>query len=409
MDVPRRTILPALLALALAPAASPAQEPDCVGPVGDARPGSRQWVEREALNAYCGEQRFHDLASNPAYLGALPGSLASPLTTGDPVRLQDPYRDPIALDGVRFRYDEGSFTDAGGKVVPTAVFRPLTDPGPDGYPAVVITHGGAANQEMYLWASEGLAEAGYLVLTFQVPNTAQTHTEDTRSALDFLLSERNPWRAQVDERRIGLAGHSAGGVAVNRVAHEDPRVDAAVVWDRAQSTPLPTDITLRTPSLFFVADFQCQRSPVCVPVVYADRPDPRGPGDKDEDFQRVQAGGVDAMKVALRAGTHLDFTQLPVGTGSRHGQAVAQYYTLAWFDRYLRDDESALGRLTADTFDASADASSISGGTWDAGTQRNVPITLAGMPVADRLSFHFRSAYAFAGGPVCEDITQGCG
>ncbi len=50
-----------------------------------------------------------------------------------------------------------------------------------------------------------------------------------------------------------------------------------------------------------------------------------------------EAAGVDTMKVSLRAATHLDFTQFGIaGTGSRYGAAVAEYYTLAWFNRYLR-------------------------------------------------------------------------
>ena len=84
------------------------------------------------------------------------------------------------------------------------------------------------------------------------------------------------------------------------------------------------------------ADFNCQRVPVCLPERYPSPPDPLGPGNKDEDFRRVRAAGVDTMKVSLRAATHLDFTEFPQANGSRYGVVTTFYYTRAWFDRYLK-------------------------------------------------------------------------
>ena len=118
------------------------------------------------------------------------------------------------------------------------------------------------------------------------------------------------------------------------------------------------------------------------------------------------------------ADVHYDFTQFGlVGTGSRYGAAVAEYYTLAWFDRYLRGaqpDGAALAadarrRLTATTFDDSEDVHDISAGQFDPATQSNVPAYLARQPVVDRLSFHFRSGYWLDGGAAqCDDIRRGC-
>src|SRR5207249_3281768 len=114
--------------------------------------------------------------------------------------------------------------------------------------------------------------------------------------------------------------------------------------------------------------------------------------------------------------THLDYTQFGLaGTGSRYGAAVAEYYTLAWFDRYLRGATDrplarrALRRLTARRFDASQDIHNISAGQFDPLTQSNVPAYLAGQPVLDRLSFHFRSGYWLShGAKKCDDIRAGC-
>jgi dienelactone hydrolase len=288
------------------------------------------------------------------------------------------------------------------------LFWPLASYEPP-YPGVVIMHGGAANQEMYWWAAEGLAEAGYMVLTVNIGRTDDGHYQATKDGLDWLLSSANPHRAELNAKRIGLAGHSAGGVAVSRLGQEDPRVDAIASWDRAQSGTMPDDLALRTPAIFFTADYNCQQVPVCLPRPYDAAPDPLGPGNKDEDFQRLRAARVDTMKVALRAAVHLDFTEWPELNGSRYGVVTTLYYTLAWFDRYLKGDKAATERLTAQRFDDSADVHSISTGRFDPQTLTNVPPTIAGQPVVDRLSFHFRSGYWLNRGRLaCEDMRAEC-
>jgi hypothetical protein len=123
------------------------------------------------------------------------------------------------------------------------------------------------------------------------------------------------------------------------------------------------------------------------------------------------------MKISLRAATHLDFTEFPQANGSRHGVVTTLYYTLAWFDRYLkgsaRGEEAlaaaALRRLIATRFDDTADVHYISGGRFDPAGGRNAPAQIGGQAVPDRLSFHFRSAYFLRGGRyVCEDMRAGC-
>src|SRR4051812_434537 len=168
-------LVAALLALP-SPAAGAPGEPDCVGPAGDPQPGTPQWQQREADNAYCGEQRAYDTASNPLFAAGWAQMQAR--HPGEDFRA-DPFRDPLVLNGSRFRYRQVRVSDPSGGTVPGMLFRPCdatcTDRPPGlsthrpPYPGVLIVHGGGANQEMYLWAAEGLAESGYEVLTFQVP------------------------------------------------------------------------------------------------------------------------------------------------------------------------------------------------------------------------------------------------
>jgi dienelactone hydrolase len=407
-----RVILLAAVALAIGfpPAALAGDTIDCTGPVAAAQPGTPAWTQREAENAYCATQRSVDTNTNPAYFAALPNQ-------GARVTSMDPAREPTKLDGIRFRFEERTITDATGKAYPTFLFRPLATVPPP-YPGVVIMHGGAANFEMYLWAAEGLAEAGYMVAGVNIGRTDDGHYEATKAALDWLTSTPagpfadgsfNPHWTELDRGSIGLAGHSAGGVAVSRLGQEDTRIDAIVSWDRAQSSGMPEDLALRTPALFVTADYNCQRVPVCLPQPYDAPPDPLGPGNKDEDFRRLRTARIDTMKIALRAAVHLDFTEWPALNASRYGAVTTEYFTQAWFDRYLKHDRTATRRLVATRFDDSADVHNISTGRWDAVNLRNLPARIAGQPVADRLSFHFRSAYWLNRGALrCESMRDGC-
>ena len=90
------------------------------GPAGDPQPNTPAWHQREQENDYCGEQRFNDTSSNPAYLTAKAQLDAQ--SGGD--TQEDPFRDPAALNGVRFRYQRVSFTDSAGQRLPGMLFRP---------------------------------------------------------------------------------------------------------------------------------------------------------------------------------------------------------------------------------------------------------------------------------------------
>ena len=102
-------------------------------------------------------------------------------------------------------------------------------------PAVVLCHGFTGFKEVkYLVRlAQGLSRAGFVCLRFDYADgvgdsdgTSEdmllTHQiEDTHAALNFL--EADP---DVDARRIGLTGHSLGGVACIAVAASDTRVKA---------------------------------------------------------------------------------------------------------------------------------------------------------------------------------------
>ncbi|GAB2743718.1 hypothetical protein [Nocardioides pakistanensis] len=159
-----------------------------------------------------------------------------------------------------------------------------TKAGPRKRPLVVITNGSVqASEELYWWAAQTLAKAGYVVLTrdpqmqgrsdtfgagddrfdgFPSQTTGITFYDHTQDAIDFALSRPdrpycpresrsgashcdkqrtrvedglatafNPFWRLVDRTRIGLAGHSYGAAGVSWVGQTDRRVDAVVAWD----------------------------------------------------------------------------------------------------------------------------------------------------------------------------------
>jgi hypothetical protein len=155
--------------------------------------------------------------------------------------------------------------------------------------------------------------------------------------------------------------------------------------------------------------------------------------------------GVDSEIISIRNGTHLTYSYIPyVLPANEIGERVAFYYTLAWFDEYLRHGRDALlpawdtayRRLTSlGTFDQSADyndntryrhAGDVSFGAGTYSTARaaahptnpqagNVPYEIKGIPIQDTLSFYYYSEYRVhdplaAGDPLrtCTDMLSGC-
>jgi pimeloyl-ACP methyl ester carboxylesterase len=423
-----------LVVCALAAPAASAQQSvtDCEGPAPDAQPGTAEWTTRDANNMYCAVQRHADQTLHPVS----PAPASTAIHGLAPMSFTDAYREPARHDDERFRFEPATITNRNGEKLAAEIYRPCAQGTCQGmpsslrpyrprYPAVVVLHGGGSRKELHWWSSQTLAEAGYMVVAFDGAADDLANSEDV---LDWLTAtpqgptvagEHNPFWRELDRSRIGLAGHSRGGQAASVLGQTDPRVSAIVSWDRGTGLPLPQE--LRTPTLFFVADYACQANPVCQPEPYLEPPQGEGPKGRGNEYQTVRAAGVDSMKIVLRATTHLDWTPSEP-SGNRYGEIVSVYYTLAWFDRYLKGAMrpgvagEARRRLTADRFDGSADRHNISQGRFDPAKLAagggdlyagNVPYEIEGMPVADRLSFYFRSAYAFDG-VDCEDMRAGC-
>jgi dienelactone hydrolase len=455
-------------------ALAPSAPIDCLAPAGNPAPGSQAWTDRDYANQYCATERLQDEVASPSFgttfwsetpaifAGQNIAMLTTPThphvtlaqvvpggTTTDPYRTIDRW-----TAAKRGRVDALSFTADDGATLNGYLFRPPASvQGP--YPGIVITTGSIQGyQQMYFWAAEGLAEAGYEVLTYDVQGQGTSDTfgadctppavpsgqcqgvpfqqsynfyQGTEDALNYFFSAANPGRTQLDPARVGIAGHSLGASAVSEIGQCDPRVKAIVAWDKLATTTgkcsdkaahlpagAPATPSLKVPALGIHSEYFFNPTSMSAP------PDPHA---QDGAYKQLTAMGTDSMIVQLRSSTHLEYTYVPyILPASRLGERVAFYYTLAWFDRYVKDDPSAFGRLRLTTFGASADASAIGAGGYDPAaaaanptdtTAGNVPYRIAGLPVADRMSFYYESEYSLStpgggGRLTCLDMRANC-
>ncbi|HEV2812799.1 MAG TPA: hypothetical protein VGW10_06045 [Solirubrobacteraceae bacterium] len=272
-------------------------------------------------------------------------------------------------------------------------------------PVVVITNGSIqASEQMYWWAAQTLAKAGYVVITSDPQGQGRsdnagegqdadegvhsqvagnTFYDGTQDALDFLLStpaapfcarssrsgtshcakqERrvaagrnaafNPYHELVDPQRVGIAGHSYGASGVSWIAQQDERVDAVVAWDSLCDPSSPDSegdagcsnggqggpVALRVPSLNLTNDYFTGRDRKSSP------PDPIAKSTASLAFSKA---GVDTGSIVIRGGTHFEYSYLPTTSfrATLRGIDLSAWYTLAWFDKYVKGDPTAERRL----------------------------------------------------------------
>ena len=367
-----------------------------------------------------------------------------------------------------------------------------TKAGPAKRPGIVITNGSVqANEQLYWYAAQTLAKAGYVVLTFDPQGQGQSDTfgegvdrgegfpaqtdgrpffDGTEDAINFFFSTpQHPYvpetscstgtshaakqarrvKARLDSAynpywqllngRLGLAGHSYGAAGVSYICQWDPRVNAIVAWDNlSQPSPgqggqeqfppgelgcpahpedrvdLTKDLAGRTgkPALGMSADYflpptpntQMPRSPQQCKQI-EDQYDQNGTKPtKDEGLDcksfvsdEYSKHGIDSGEIVIRGGSHLDFSFVsnPAFGATLRGADLIDWYTTAWFDKYVKQDPTADARLLSDRWRHDATEASVD-------------------PTGDgnMFSFYHLSRLDFTlddGTKVdCEDLRKGC-
>jgi dienelactone hydrolase len=425
-------------------------------------PTNPAWLARDALNQYCATLRIRDQLASPAYgtanvtegaklyaaqaqeqLADGPGHVHGGVTTLVPgSQAADAFRTIEAWEKatggtatrVTFTSSDGARLHGHLWMPPKKAAKPRA-----GYPGIVITDGSVqAYEQLYYWAAQGLAQYGYQVLTYDVQGQGDSDLlpascapsscpgvpyqqdynfyQGTEDALSWFDSAKNPGFRSLDRSRLAIAGHSLGAAAVSWVGQCDNRVKAIVAWDDLQPVTMadcPQNVSvpkafratkLHTPALATTNDYEFNVQPATAV------PDPHGDANAgglngDAGYLSLAKAGIDSELVSFRNGTHLTYSYIPLVLPSNQlSERLAFYWTLAWFDQYVRDGANpytsrpAFDRLTnLGAYDGSADVNrlgtvSIGTGTWDTG-KGNVPYRVKGVPVTGSLSFYYYSGY----------------
>jgi dienelactone hydrolase len=219
----------------------------------------------------------------------------------------------------------------------------------------------------------------------------------------------NPFWQMVDPQSIGLAGHSYGAAGVSYIGQADPRIKALVAWDNLtapdpnQSTgasgggpeekPCPSDPAARRPAPVTKPGLGMSADYFIPPEPNTSDPDPLAKSQQSRAYSRA---GVDSGEIIIRGGTHYDFDWIPNGgfPATLRGADEINWYTRAWFDKYIRHDPTADKRLLTQRFRADGPEARI-----DPHHDGNM------------FSFYYRSRLDIAtsaGRFDCEDLRAGC-
>jgi predicted dienelactone hydrolase len=243
--------------------------------------------------------------------------------------LASPGRGQVVAEGVaRASFEvRANTTDL---VTVTVVFPATGDGAPVGgaHPGVVYIQGGAVSPRRYEWQAVELAKRGYVVALPQHPLDLAFFAIDQGQAARRLLVEPPAGSLLVgltDPDRLGVAGHSLGGVVAVKLALGGgfrAVVVQASFQDTADNAKLPA---LGMPSLYLAGQSDCMAKEQQVRDGWATAPAP-------------------SALVVLAGVTHFEFTDSeaddvarncapPTPLSIAHGRIVEA--TLAFFDAAL--------------------------------------------------------------------------
>jgi dienelactone hydrolase len=168
----RRTIAGLRLGAAVCALASSLATAVHAAPADEPAPFTPAWYAREAQNYADAHGRTADQLSNVAYQ-QLRFEICTSDTTDKGACDGDPYRRLEAWNGVRGRVTEVSYTNRYGATIRADLWAPktpFTDPVTGNvtgkFPGVIIVSGYGFERFRYRAFAQGLAESGYIVLTF---------------------------------------------------------------------------------------------------------------------------------------------------------------------------------------------------------------------------------------------------
>jgi hypothetical protein len=149
-----------------------------------------------------------------------------------------------------------------------------------------------------------------------------------------------------------------------------------------------TTVPITKPGLGISADYGLPPTP------NASLPDPYY---KTQESYAYSKAAVDTGEIMIRGGSHLDFSWIPNQAfgASLRGPDIIDWYTTAWFDKYLKHDPSADARLLTERW---------RNDPVEAGIDPNHDGNAFSFYFYSRLSIHLASGSVFD----CEDLREGC-
>jgi len=251
------------------------------------------------------------------------------------------------------------------------------------------------------------------------------HSQACEGSYPTKLLSQNPFADRLDLNRLGIAGHSLGAQSVMEVQSfdapgadpwpgaldESNPVDVAVAWDSGSnphllsggtSTPLVHDLAVALVAFPVTLNprvpLMSQQSEYgLVPTAFLS---PGKPDSHKADYAAWSAQQIPVFQFTIRGSTHYEWSPTstlpstswcPAVKDGRcvggFGRPLAEHYSVAWFDRWLKQrGESGY---------CDADARLLADASW-----------------RDRYSFYFRSARRFPDRQKtlhqCTDIRAGC-
>lgn len=225
----------------------------------------------------------------------------------------------LAMGGHEVKYAEA---EAPGDWKKFEAFYPADlETGEDAYPVVVFANGTGVFASKYKALFKHLASWGFIVLGNEDPSTCTGASAE--ATLTWLLEQNGDpdsvFYQRVDTERIGISGHSQGGVAVFNAVSEQPH---GGLYTCAVSLS-PTDHALAV-----AIGLNYDPGKMSVPTLILAAP--------ENDV--ITPDGVKGLAGAIPAGT---ITALRPGMD--HGKMLysADGYVTAWFMWQLRNDQDA--------------------------------------------------------------------
>lgn len=239
----------------------------------------------------------------------------------------------------------------------------------DGLPTILLSPGNATNVEFYAALAEDLASHGFVVIGIDhpyqvaavdlgssvaifpgdppidqaqkvIPAKIDERVADIGFVLDRLESDAGglaPLVGHLDLSRIGLLGHSNGGIAAAE-ACADPRVDACANIDgQLAGGPFSANANPMAPAKPFM--FLTKETEIHPKLA-----------------ELFEAGGPDTFRVVIPSATHQAFSDgptfeprlLPTANTADAVMTVARGFTLAFFDHEMRGmSRATFGSVTA--------------------------------------------------------------